>query len=142
MIVKEQKSIEFDNQAKAVFAGNLLAQAILWRAEKPVARVKRVFMHGRYPAVSIHGKKYHIHRLIAEWEIVGATLPRGMSVHHKDGDRLNARLDNLEVINQADHVRRHLGGNKQEPEFVKRRIAASIKKRWPNRRHENPELLK
>lgn len=107
MTVKIQRLIRFDNQAGATFNSPDLAGAIMQKANgKPVRSIKRVFTYGRYPAVSVFGRKYHIHRLLAEFYY--RPLKRLESVHHKDGNRLNSAYDNLEIIDQADHVRHHL----------------------------------
>jgi len=131
MIVNYQYPIVLDNQANAIYEIDDLIPAIYARTTKPVCRNKRIFMHGRYPAISIYGKKYHIHRLIAEYKL-GRKLQRSESAHHKDDNPLNALWENINVIHQGDHVRHHLGGRKQDPEFVKRRIAASWKSRKAN----------
>lgn len=48
----------------------------------------------------------HEHRVIAEQKI-GRPLAVGEVVHHIDGDHLNNHPDNLEVMTQAEHMRRH-----------------------------------
>lgn len=54
----------------------------------------------------------HVHRILAE-ELLGRPLKKGEIVHHKDGNRLNNSLDNLEVLNsQSEHFSLHLKGNK------------------------------
>lgn len=54
----------------------------------------------------------HIHRVLAE-ELLGRPLRKGEIVHHKDGNKLNNSLDNLEVLNsQSEHFSLHLKGNK------------------------------
>lgn len=60
-----------------------------------------------YPKV--FGK--HVHRVLAE-EILGRPLKKGEVVHHKDGNRQNNSLDNLEVLSsQSEHFSLHLKGN-------------------------------
>lgn len=76
-----------------------------------------VYMNGDYPAVYLNGKSYHVHRL--EWEKRYGTIPEGYIVHHKDGDKCNWSIDNLELLSRADHLdqhrkdqcREHLRGN-------------------------------
>lgn len=43
-----------------------------------------------------------IHRLVAETFI--GEIPKGYHVHHKDGNRQNNRLSNLEIIHPRKHV--------------------------------------
>lgn len=37
----------------------------------------------------------------------GETIPRGYIIHHRDGDKLNDVIENLERIPLAEHVARH-----------------------------------
>jgi len=87
MIVKEHKLIEFINDCKCQFAYQDLLDAIRWYSPKPVTRLKHIFMHGRYPAVSIYDKKIHVHRLLAMY-YEQRDLERGEYVHHKDNNSL------------------------------------------------------
>lgn len=47
-----------------------------------------------------------LHRIIAEARL-GRFLVEGEIVHHKDGDATNNHWDNLEVMTQAEHARKH-----------------------------------
>lgn len=49
----------------------------------------------------------HTHRVIAEQKL-GRALKPGEIVHHIDGDILNNHPDNLEVMTQSEHIRRHV----------------------------------
>jgi len=54
-------------------------------------------------------KKYlgrHEHRVIAEQKI-GRPLVKGEVVHHIDGNCHNNDPENLEIITQSEHLRRH-----------------------------------
>lgn len=140
MIVRKQKPITFDNKAGAIFSTDALIDAVIWYTHtyferKPVAAVKRVFMHGKYPAVSVHGKKLHIHRLL--FTVFKRGLQSNEYVHHKDGNKLNARLNNLELISASKHQKMTNKGRKQSPDHVAKRTAAMKRTRY-----ENPELLK
>ena len=66
---------------------------------------RRVYMNGKYPAVCIKGKNYHIHRL--QWVKYHGEIPEGYVVHYKDENKLNWDIDNLELLSRADHVREH-----------------------------------
>lgn len=46
-----------------------------------------------------------LHRAV--WESKHGKMPRRHEVHHKDRDKSNNRLDNLELLSPSDHARRH-----------------------------------
>jgi len=54
--------------------------------------------------VKLNGR--HMHRVMAEQKL-GRPLAPGEIVHHKDGDKWNNDLDNLEVMTQSEHARLH-----------------------------------
>lgn len=54
------------------------------------------------------GRMYE-HRAVME-AAVGRKLKRTEHVHHKDGDTLNNSLDNLELLRNGDHTKRHHDG--------------------------------
>ena len=41
------------------------------------------------------------------WEMSHGLIPDGYDVHHKDGDRHNNDLDNLELLTKAEHIEHH-----------------------------------
>jgi len=45
------------------------------------------------------------HRLA--WERANGPLPPGAAIHHKDGDKQNNDIQNLELVGFADHAERH-----------------------------------
>lgn len=140
MIVKEWKPIKFDNAAKVIVDFGLLEEAIRWKSDKPVTRIKRIFMHGRYPAISIYGAKYHVHRLLMCF-VYGRWLNSDEHVDHIDGNRLNARLENLRVLGAPDHLSITHKDRKQSKEHVYKRISATVKTRYGTV-YENPEMVK
>jgi hypothetical protein len=109
MIVRVQKPLIIQNKCGATFDEELLKSAILWFADRPVTSAKTVYMHGRYPAVSIHDKKHHIHRLIYQYAN-RCMLPSHVHVHHIDGDRMNCNLDNLRAMDAPKHLSKHNAG--------------------------------
>lgn len=60
-----------------------------------------------------------LHRVIYEDE-TGEKIPEGYVVHHKDGNKLNNDIDNLELKTRADHNYHHHKGNKYTKEARKK----------------------
>lgn len=65
----------------------------------------KVYMNGEYPAIFLNGKNQHIHRL--QWIKYHGSIPKGYVIHHKDENKLNWDIDNLELLSRGDHVREH-----------------------------------
>ena len=66
-------------------------------------------MDGRH-LVSIQGKSYQVHRLVAE-----AFIPNPNNyaqVHHRDKDYTNNNVENLEWTDMKEHCKKHLGDKK------------------------------
>ena len=139
MRIKKQKPIRFTNQCDCIVDYIELEKAIIWYSEKPVARVKTIFMYGRYPAISIYDKKIHVHRLLMMYWL-NKDLDRYEYVHHIDRNPLNAISQNLSVLECSEHQSKFLKGKKQEAKFAFRRTNASCIARYGHPR--KPETLK
>ena len=63
-----------------------------------------------YKAIKVNGKKMDEHRYIME-QYLGRELTRSEVVHHKDGDKANNDIENLELTTLSEHTRRHQLGN-------------------------------
>ena len=50
---------------------------------------------------------------------IGRPLTRNEIVHHKDGDRSNNHIDNLELTSRSEHMRKHESWKTMRPEYVK-----------------------
>ena len=71
-----------------------------------IIRVVRI-AHTGYVSMSNGCGGYNlIHRLVIE-NYLGRKLKSRDIVHHKDGNKLNNRLENLEVMTQSRHVNIH-----------------------------------
>ncbi len=69
---------------------------------------KKIFYDQKgYPLIWLDGKSKKIH--ILEWEKHNGPKPDGMHIHHKDNDKKNWALNNLEIVSQSDHFRIHAG---------------------------------
>lgn len=42
------------------------------------------------------------------WEQHHGPIPKGMGIHHKDEDKLNDSIDNLELVSKARHLAIHM----------------------------------
>lgn len=78
----------------------------------------RVYMDGEYPAIFLDGKNTHVHRL--EWIKHFGAIPDGFVIHHKNEDKTDWNISNLELLSRKDHLathrheqyRHHLRGDK------------------------------
>lgn len=68
-----------------------------------------------YIGVKIGGKKYDIHRLIAQ-EKIGRPLARDEVVHHINGNITDNRPENLAVMTRSQHARLHATGKRMSEE--------------------------
>ena len=50
-------------------------------------------------------KRKYCHRLI--WTEDVGPIPEGFDIHHKDGNKLNNLLNNLECLSKSDHMKLH-----------------------------------
>lgn len=72
-------------------------------------RIKKPHLDGYgYPAVCLSRpgdkqRNFTIHVLV--WEAFNGRRPAGLTVNHKDGDKTNNRLGNLELLTHGDNVR-------------------------------------
>ena len=126
-MIKTQKKLEFVNKCNCKVDYDLLEQAMLWYSNKPIYSKKAIFIHSKYPTVSIYEKKIHIHRLLMMYHLK-SDFKNDLYVHHKDGNKLNAQLDNLELIEKERHQSYH---NKEKvlTESHKQKIAKANEKR-------------
>ena len=115
MVVKKQKKIEFINDCGCVVDYGELEKAILFRCDKPTARLKHIYLHGNYPAVTIHKEKIHVHRLLMMYWI-GNEIPTNYSVHHLDGNKLNSIQENLSIVLNSAHLSGHNKGRQLSDE--------------------------
>lgn len=59
-----------------------------------------------YKTVRHNGKSVHLHRLIME-EQIGRLLKPDEVVHHVNGDKLDNRIENLQIMTFAEHTAEH-----------------------------------
>ena len=104
-----QKHITFNNMANCIVDLDLLEKACVWVSDRPLISKKTISLHGTYPAVSIYHKKWHIHRLLMSY-VSGRLLPRNEYVHHKNENKLDCRIENLQIMNVFEHQSMHNKG--------------------------------
>jgi len=68
-----------------------------------------------YPTIYLNGKDAKLH--IYVWEKINGTKPKGMQLHHKDFNKCNYKIENLELVNQFDHFKIHAGWVKKNSEW-------------------------
>lgn len=84
---------------------------------------ERFYMCGNY----FQHKGKRLHRAV--WEHHNGEIPKGYHIHHKDKDRGNNSIENLELVKSNDHLSRHMTPEKREwaKQNVKKAIEAAPK---------------
>lgn len=67
-----------------------------------------VFLDNKgYPTIWKDSKNQKVH--VIEWEKAHGAKPKGYEIHHKDFNKANYSLDNLELLSNSDHQKIHAG---------------------------------
>lgn len=70
-------------------------------------------------ASKINGHRKRLHRYI--WEYYNGEIPKGYDIHHKDHNKENNTLENLELISKSNHSKLHSKELTEEQKEKRRR---------------------
>ena len=71
-----------------------------------------------YATVWLNGRDRKVH--VLEWEKHNGEKPQGFEIHHKDENKWNWDINNLELLSNSDHQRVHAGWVKENGEWTKK----------------------
>ena len=71
-----------------------------------------------YLSVSIDGVSRMVHRIVAQ-QFINNDI-EGMDINHINGNRIDNRIENLEIITHADNLSQRRRFNKQQSQYVER----------------------
>lgn len=69
-----------------------------------------------YPSIWLNGKTKKVHILV--WEEVYGIKPKRHDVHHKDFNKGNYNINNLELLSYSDHRKVHAGWVRKNNEWI------------------------
>lgn len=78
---------------------------------------KKVYFDKKgYAIIWLNSRDCKVH--ILEWEKYNGKKPKGYQIHHKDENKGNWNINNLELVTQSDHFRIHAGWIREKGVWV------------------------
>lgn len=140
-MVKIQKEIRFENDCNAIVDYDELRKAIKWYSDKPQQAIKHIYIHGKYPAVSIFGEKIHVHRLLMMYWL-NSEIPSEYCVHHINENRLDSRKENLTLLLNSVHVSLHNKGTQPSEKAVRHIISMNKNRKGKRQPYKRKDISK
>lgn len=112
---------------------------------KPTINYDNILWHKNKLGYYTHGednKTYHLHRYI--WQKYNGNIPSGYCVHHKDENKDNNDISNLELLQAAEHSRKHSTGrllSKESKAIIGIKSKVNMKKLWQNKEYREKQCI-
>ena len=100
IFINNNKGIEYDMKT--------LSKGIKLQCKKENRKFKnsyKISVRGGYPTICIGHKHFRIHKLIGR--IVYGEYGKKYCIHHKDCNKLNNDIDNLQLLTYSEHIKIH-----------------------------------
>ncbi|MDE1970980.1 MAG: HNH endonuclease [Patescibacteria group bacterium] len=78
--------------------------------------------------ISVTFPKIRAHRFV--WEKVNGKIPKGFHIHHKDGNKSNNDINNLECLSPKEHIDRHFTEERRNKNIELMHIIRPLASQW------------
>ena len=95
-------------------------------------------MHARYHKTRVNGQQMNVARYLLE-QMIGRPLKHDEFAHHVNGNKLDDRLDNVELVTPKQHSRIHNLGRPLSEETKRKQSESHLGLRFPNRKPSTAE---